>query len=111
MTSNYDWSRTPYMTTDRPKRIPTRFVLIRNLVSPASAHLNGALARLGGFLPECRRFRCTPCRSDMKGQDYPQANVKEANTVDASDDDIVSYVLERLDDVSQSRRGVGRNRS
>ena len=93
------------MTNTEPTRIPTRFVFIRNLASPTSAHLNDKLARLGEWKPERQRWSVTPCDSENVNEYHNGVAVKEANIADATDDDVVGFVLERLNDASFDRVG------
>ena len=93
------------MTPSPPTRVPTRFVFIRGLVSPKSVHLNGELARVEDWLLQRKRFCVSPCSSVSKSDNYTQVYVKETNIVDACDDDVVSYVLTRMDDTRLERPG------
>lgn len=90
---------TNMIITELP-RTPTRFVFISNLVSPSSAHLNGELAWLGKWKPERQRFGLTPCDSDNVNVTRYEVAVKEANIEDTTDDEVVAFVLERLNDAS-----------
>ena len=78
-------------------------MFIRNLVHPTSAHLNGDLALLGTWNPAKGRWGVLVNDYFPKNAPLPSDNpfrvaVKEANIQDASNEDILAHVNERLVD-------------
>lgn len=91
------------MTTHQPTRTPIRFIFIRNLTSSTGGLLDDEIALLGEWKPEKGRWEVLvndyfPKNAPPPSDDSYRVAVKEANVEDASNEDSVAHVNQRLVD-------------
>ena len=91
------------MTTHQPTRTPIRFIFIRNLTSSTGGLLDDEIALLGEWKPEKGRWEVLvndyfPKNAPPPSDDSYRVAVKEANIEDASNEDSVAHVNQRLVD-------------